>query len=150
MLSPNLTHLRIVLHILSACIWIGGQFTLAVVVPVLRKHTDRNATRAVAQQFQRVAWPAFAVLVITGIWNIAEIDVGDQSSADLVTLFVKLFVVAISGVGAAVHALALGPSIAHAADEAAERRRRARSGAAAGLGLLFAVVAAVLGVMLGR
>lgn len=150
MLSPNLTHVRIALHILSACIWIGGQLTLAAVVPVLRKHADRSATRAVAQQFQRIAWPAFAVLVITGIWNVAEIDVGEQSSAYLVTLFIKLFVVAISGAGAAIHALALGPAVSNAADEAAERRRRARSGAAAGIGLLFAVVAAVLGVMLSR
>src|SRR5581483_2434127 len=41
-----------------------------------------------------IAWPAFAVLVVTGLWNLGQTHVGDQSSAWIATLFAKLVVVA--------------------------------------------------------
>ena len=36
-----------------------------------------EATKAVARAFARVAWPAFAVVVLTGFWNLTEVDVAD-------------------------------------------------------------------------
>jgi hypothetical protein len=41
--------------------------------------------------------------VATGVWNLVAVEVGDASDEYLVTLFVKLAAVAVSGVGAAVH-----------------------------------------------
>jgi putative copper export protein len=94
--------IRLFLHVLAATIWVGGQLTLAGLVPVLRPFGP-EATRAAARRFNLVAWSAFLVLVVTGVWNLAAIHVGDASHDYLVTLFVKLVVVGLSAIGAALH-----------------------------------------------
>jgi putative copper export protein len=118
MLSPTLTTWRLALHVLAAAIWLGGQFALAGVVPSLRR-VSPDATKAAARAFARVAWPAFFVLVVTGIWNLAEVDITDTSTSYQVTVFVKVTLAIISGAAAAIHqvgrtklALALGGAIA--------------------------------------
>jgi putative copper export protein len=103
MLSPSLTTIRLFLHVFSASIWVGGQVALAGVVPTLRKVAP-EATKPVASAFARVAWPAFGVLVLTGMWNLAEINPGDRSTGYQITLFVKILLAAVSGMAAAVHA----------------------------------------------
>ena len=148
MFSVNSTQIRLFLHILGACVWLGGQIALAGVVPVLRRQASPEVVRAVARQFQRLAWPAFVLLLATGIWNLVEVHVGDQSSDYQVTLMVKLLWVALSGMGAGIHALMTGPSVSRAVSEADAQRRRAISGMTAGLGLLGALAAAFWGVQL--
>jgi putative copper export protein len=117
MLSPSLDTFRLFVHVLAASVWVGGQIVLGGLVPAVRSH-DRTALPLVARAFARVAWPAFAVAVLTGIWSLVEIDVADTSSAYQATLLVKILVVAVSGVAAAVHqigssklALALGGAL---------------------------------------
>lgn len=149
MLPVGADHVRLFLHIVAACVWIGGQIALAGLVPALRRvDAERTATRAVARQFQRLAWPAFAVLIATGIWNLVAVHAGDQSTEWLVTLFVKLLLVAVAGIGAGLHALLTGPAVSRATDPVELRRRQAISGAMAGVGLLAALGAAFLGVQL--
>ena len=72
MLPIDATDVRLFLHVLAATIWVGGQLTLAGLVPAMRK-LGPEATKTVARQFDRIAWPAFAVLLITGIWNLTEV-----------------------------------------------------------------------------
>ena len=103
MLSPTADTVRLFLHVLAASIWVGGQFALAGVVPALRR-VSPDATKVAARAFARVAWPAFAVLVVTGLWNIAEVDVTNTDSAYQVTLMVKITLAILSGVFAAIHA----------------------------------------------
>lgn len=117
MLSPTLVTLRLFLHVLAASVWVGGQIALAGVVPSLRRAAP-EATKVAARAFARVAWPAFAVVVLTGLWNLTEVDVTDTGTTYQVTLFVKLVLVFASGAAAAVHsvgrsklALALGGAI---------------------------------------
>jgi putative copper export protein len=95
-------HLRLFIHVLAATIWVGGQFTLAGLVPVLRPFGP-EATRAAARRFNVVAWSAFAVLVVTGVWNLLAVHVGDASNEYLTTLFVKLLAVGVTGAGALLH-----------------------------------------------
>ncbi len=102
MLPIEAADIRLFLHVLAAAIWVGGQLTLAGLVPVLRPFGP-EATRAAARRFNIVAWSAFLVLVITGVWNLTAIHVGDASSDYLTTLFVKLVVVGLSAAGAALH-----------------------------------------------
>jgi len=102
MLPVSLDTLRLFLHVLAATVWVGGQLTLAGLVPGLRA-LGPDAPRAVARRFNRIAWPAFAVLFVTGVWNLTETHVGDQSSAWIATLMAKLAVVALSGISAALH-----------------------------------------------
>jgi putative copper export protein len=103
-LSPSLTTLRLFLHVLAASVWVGGQIALAGVVPTVRK-VSPEATKAVARAFARVAWPAFAVAVLTGIWNLSEVHIADTGTTYQITLFVKLVLVFASGTAAALHSL---------------------------------------------
>jgi putative copper export protein len=102
MLSPTLATLRLFLHVTAATIWVGGQFALAGVVPALRKVAP-HATKPVAQAFARLAWPAFGVLVVTGMWNVMAIDIVDTSSAYQATVMAHIALAAGAGVFVAVH-----------------------------------------------
>lgn len=101
MLAVNLGTVRLFLHVLAATIWVGGQLTLAALVPVLRRQGP-DAPRLAARRFNLVAWPAFGVLIATGIWNIFAVM--PMSASYQRTLAVKLVVVAASGISAFLHA----------------------------------------------
>jgi len=104
-LPVTLDAVRLFLHILAATVWVGGQLVLAALVPVLRQVAPEGPGAA-ARAFNRVAWPAFGVLIVTGVWNVlAE---GDRGSAYRTTLIVKLILVAASGLTAFLHARARG------------------------------------------
>jgi len=103
-LSVSWDTIRLFLHVLAATIWVGGQITLAALVPVLRR-LGAEIPRAAASRFNLIAWPAFGVLVLTGVWNIVAVR-SQISGAYETTLVVKLIVVAISGITAALHARA--------------------------------------------
>jgi len=92
---------RLSLHVLAATVWVGGQFTLAGLLPVLRTGDPELPKRA-AQAFNKIAWPAFGVLVLTGFWNIAATD-DDPSNAHATVLTLKLLAVAASGLTAWAH-----------------------------------------------
>ena len=84
----------------------GGQVTLAALVPALRRF-GAEVPRAAARRFNQVAWIAFVVLIVTGIWNVAAVSSEISHSASYRdTLIVKLVVVSISGITAALHARA--------------------------------------------
>jgi putative copper export protein len=104
LLSVSWDTIRLFLHVLAATVWVGGQLTLAAVVPVLRR-LGADVPRAAARRFNQVAWPAFAVLVATGSWNVFAVRAHVHGSYQI-TLIVKLAVVAVSGVTAALHARA--------------------------------------------
>ena len=104
MLAVSWDTVRLFLHVLAATVWVGGQLTLAVLAPVLRR-LGADIPRAAARRFNQVAWPAFAVLIATGVWNIAAVRSQITGSYEA-TLVAKLIVVAISGLTAALHARA--------------------------------------------
>ena len=122
---------RIFLHVLAATVWVGGQLTLGALVPALRAASP-DAPRAAALAFNRVAWPAFGVLVLTGIWNVAA-QPSDTTDGYDATLGIKMLVVLASGVTAYLHTRAATP--------------KAR-GLYGGLTALTALAALFLGVLL--
>lgn len=132
MLSVHEATIRLFLHVAAAAVWVGGQLVLAGLLPALRR-LGPETTRAVARQFERLAWPAYAVLLATGVWNLVAVDVADTTTEYQATLAVKLGFVAVTGIGAAVHR------------RSTSRVVLAVGGAAAGLG---ALVALFLGVQL--
>jgi putative copper export protein len=99
--------IRVSIHVLAATIWVGGQFTLAGLVPTARK-IGSDAPKMLANAFARLMWPAFAVLLITGIWNISATQKGQPSSWKVV-LVIKVLVVVASGLAAWLHTLAKTP-----------------------------------------
>jgi putative copper export protein len=122
--------IRLFLHVLAATVWVGGQLTLAALVPALRS-AGQEVPRRAARAFNRIAWPAFAVLLLTGIWNIAA-ESDHNHGRYRTTLSIKLVVVAISGITAAAHA------------RARDRKSMAVFGALTGLSALLALFLGVL------
>src|SRR5574338_1468824 len=102
MVPFDLQLVRLILHVFAATIWVGGQFVLAALVPTARQLGD-DAPAKVARAFNRIAWPAYGVLIATGIWNLFEVDFGDRSTQYQVVLLFKLLAVAVTGIGAFVH-----------------------------------------------
>ena len=129
MLALTTADVRIFLHVLAATIWVGGQITLGALVPALRGY--EGVTKVAANRYNLVAWPAFAVLVLSGAWNISAGDMGDAAQR---TLEVKLVFVLLSGVAAFLHT-----------------RAKSKAGLAVwgALGMVGALAALFFGVQLG-
>ncbi|MFQ5558347.1 MAG: CopD family protein [Acidimicrobiales bacterium] len=132
MVDLDLDSIRISLHVLAVSVWIGGQVVMAALVPVLRAAGPDVPSRG-ARRFARVAWPFFALAVVSGVWNLFEVDVTDRDTSYQAALAIKLLAVGVSGGAAAVHSLTDSP------------RLRAVTG---GLGLTAALAALFLGVVL--
>jgi putative copper export protein len=104
MLAVGWDTIRVFLHVLAATVWVGGQITLAALVPVLRR-LGTEIPRLAARRFNQIAWPAFAVLILTGVWNVVAVR-SQLTGRFATTLAVKLALVAVSGITAALHARA--------------------------------------------
>jgi putative copper export protein len=102
MISPTIDSIRIFLHILAVAVWVGGQIVLAGIVPPLRRSSPQSMS-VIAQSFARIAWPAMVIIVFTGMWSLGNINVGDQSSAYLGTLGIKMLLVGLAIVATIVH-----------------------------------------------
>ena len=100
-LAPAVDGIRLTLHVLAASVWVGGQITLAGLVPTARK-LGPDAGQRLARAFSRLSWPAFAVLIATGIWNVVAVRAGQPHSWQVV-LGVKIAVVALAGIAAWLH-----------------------------------------------
>ena len=100
-LAPAVDGVRLSLHVLAATVWVGGQLTVAGLLPTLRRMGE-DATRRVANAFARLTWPAFALLIATGIWNVTSTG-GGQPGSWQVVLDLKIVVVILAGVAAWLH-----------------------------------------------
>ena len=131
-LSDALGGVRLILHVLAATVWVGGQFTVAGLLPTVRTFGE-EAPKKVARALGRLLWPAYAVLVVTGFWNIGALSVSQAGTAWKAVLYVKILVVVLAGVGVYLH------------QRATTRRGLAVWGA---VGALASVAALCLGVFL--
>ena len=102
MISPTLDSLRIFLHLMGVAVWIGGQIVLAGIVPSLRSVAP-DAMKTVAQGFARIAWPAFILVVFTGMWSLGSVDMSNESSQYMVTFAVKMLLVGIAVIATLIH-----------------------------------------------
>ena len=128
MLTIDLDVVVLTLHVLAATIWVGGQIVLLALVGPLRRTAPAGIASA-ARAYAWVAWPAFAVLVLTGGAMLAE--AGNETAAWKMTLMVKMAFVLLSGLGAALHTLLKNPAL---------------KGISAGVGLVSALAVVLLGV----
>jgi len=105
-ITPFWDAVRLSLHVLAATVWVGGQLVLAALVPTLRA-VGSDVPRVAARRFNQVAWPAFGVLVATGVWNIVAVERSDDPTSGYhAVLYVKVAVVVLSGATAYLHARA--------------------------------------------
>src|SRR5665213_2347033 len=120
---------RLSLHVLGACVWVGGQLVLAGLVVTLRG-ISYDAPGKVARAFARFTWPAYGLLIVTGIWNV--VAMGSCATTNWHVVFgVKMFCVIVAGLGAFLHTKVASP--------------RAK-GVYAGVGMIGTIAALVLGV----
>jgi putative copper export protein len=107
-LAPAIDGIRLSLHVLAASVWVGGQITVAGLVPTARQ-LGEEGPRRVARAFSRLSWPAYAVLLATGVWNVAAVHAG-QPHAWNVLLAVKIIIALLAGLAAWLHGRAGGRS----------------------------------------
>ena len=87
-------------HLLAAAVWTGGIFTLAALVPALRKAgADRPMLQAAARQFARISWVAMAVAIGTGVAQVILLRLPWTYGR----LHIKLGVVALAVVVTGIH-----------------------------------------------
>lgn len=131
-LANSVTIVRLSLHVLAASVWVGGQFVLAGLLPTVRGLGD-TAPRQVANAFAKLSWPAFWVLVATGLWNYGAVSPSHATYSWKVVFIVKMVCVVLAGVGTVVHSRAKAPKT---------------KGIYAGIASLASLAALVLGVAL--
>ena len=102
MLAPALDTVRLTLHVLAATVWVGGQIVMMGLVGPART-LGGEAPRTLARAFARMAWPAYVVLLLTGIWNVSSFTWSSQSSAWKAVLMAKIVVVLLAGLGSFLH-----------------------------------------------
>jgi putative copper export protein len=102
MIQPTLNSIRTYLHILTVCVWLGGQIVLAGVVPKLRKSNPEALTN-IAKGYAAIAWPAMILIVFTGAWGLTEVDVANNSSEYMVTFGIKMLLVAMAVIATLIH-----------------------------------------------
>ncbi len=128
-LAPAVDGIRLSLHVLAASVWVGGQITVAGLVPTARNLSE-DAPRRVARAFSRLSWPAYVLLIATGVWNVAAVHAGQPHAWD-VLLDVKILVALLAGLAAWLHS------------RAGDRAALAVWGAIAGVSSIAAVVIGV-------
>ncbi len=101
-LASGLDAFRLILHVLAAAVWAGGQLTVAGLLPTIRTFGE-DAPKKVGRALARMLWPAYALLVITGFWNISTFDLKNAPTAWNVVLGIKIAVVALAGVAVFLH-----------------------------------------------
>ena len=134
MIQPTLNSLRTYLHILAVCVWLGGQVVLAGVVPKLRR-TNPDALSNIAKGYAAIAWPAMVLIVFTGAWGLAEMDVANNSSEYMVTFGIKMFLVAMAVIATLIHS---------------NGTSKLAKGLGGAIGLLATLLAAYCGVLLAH
>jgi len=108
-------------HVLGACIWVGGTFALGVAATTLARsaapadpHVADQAS-AVARALGWVMWPALAVTILTGGVNLTwYLPSGDwMATPQGHWLMAKFLVIAIVLITAGSHSFVIGPRIRH-------------------------------------
>ncbi len=102
MLAPALDTVRLTLHVLAATVWVGGQIVMTGLVGPARQ-LGGDAPKALARAFARMAWPAYLLLIVTGIWNVTAVHYSSQDSAWKAVLMAKIVVVLVAGAAVGLH-----------------------------------------------
>jgi len=112
----------VLVHVLSAMVWLGGMFFLSLVLfPALKKfepgekHTQLISITA--NRFRKISWIAIAILIITGIFNVLNFGISHEMivSGDFYTshlgkmLTLKVSLVIVMIILSASHDFILGP-----------------------------------------
>jgi len=112
----------VLVHVISAMVWLGGMFFLSLVLfPALKKfEPGEKRTRVIsltANRFRKVSWIAIFILLVTGIFNVLNLGIttetifsgGFLSSQLGKILSIKVSLVLVMIILSASHDFILGP-----------------------------------------
>ena len=163
-MSP-LHHFTVLVHVLSAVVWLGGMIAFALLAPVMRDIRDDSIRQKLfhdlGRRFRTIGWICAGLLLVTGMvqlrlsgwWGMDVLgSEGFWQTALGGTLFGKLASVTVMVVVQLVHDFWLGPkagAVEAGTDLARSLRRRAallaRTNAFVGLVLLYFAVSLARG-----
>lgn len=164
---PTIYFISVLIHILSAIVWVGGMFFLILIlIPVLRnpeyKSIFSTLFRRIGIRYRLIGWISLVLLIITGTINLAYRGYGlsDLQSGVIFQgtfghiLLQKLIIVALILIVSLIHDFWLGPrtSALIGKDPASLEAKRYRT-LASWLGrvnFLMALIVVALAVMLVR
>lgn len=73
-------YLVLCLHLIGACIWVGGHLVLATrVLPRALREKKASIIRAFEEPYEQIGMPALVVQIITGLW-LAHRVLGDSAA----------------------------------------------------------------------
>jgi uncharacterized membrane protein len=104
----------VIVHLLAACIWVGGSVALIVAgvpsIRILEGEPRGRAMREIGRRWRLLGYPALAVLAITGV-PLAVDDYDEGRSPFQTVLWVKVALAAALVVVSYVHNFVLGPRL---------------------------------------
>lgn len=153
------------LHILAVTVWVGPQFMMFMVaVPAIRtiedQQTRARVMRTIVTRFGWMAWAAMAVIILSGISNIFQVqdidpnvDIGSTDIRWFHWFSGKMVLVAMMLVLTAVHTFVIGPkqlalNERDDVDKADIARLRRASMLISGGALLLSIVVILFGMIL--
>lgn len=151
--------LSVYLHVFCAIVWIGGiAFLVFVVVPWLRSGNEAvggKLLRDTGLRFRAIAWACFAVLVVTGSFNLwmRGVTLGSFGDPDwLHSSFGKTVLAKLTLFGAVlttslVHDFVVGPRATRALGDPRLRKQASRLGR---LNAVFALMILAAAIMIVR
>lgn len=158
--------LSVWVHILAATVWIGGMlFLVLVVVPWLRKGSRADAAvvlRETGERFRSVGWACFALLLVTGTFNlwfrgVRLVDLGQVEwllSPLGKTVVVKLGAFVLVLAVSTIHDFYVGPratkTIAEDPSSAMARVQRRRASVFGRINVLLGLILVAAGIVLVR
>ncbi|WP_220399696.1 CopD family protein [Filimonas effusa] len=70
-------HLLLILHLISAAIWVGGHLCLAVgILPGALKKKDYTLITQFEKRYEPIGMSSLVVLVVTGMWMALQFGIG--------------------------------------------------------------------------
>ena len=129
----GLDNTRNLLHLIGVIVWVGGLILMGALMPVVKQLGPEVAPK-LARQFSRVAWPAFYLAILTGLWNLGS-DWADSDNSWRIVISIKLLLVAITGLTAWYHLKATD---------------RVKIIVSAAITLVLSIVLVILGIGLGN
>lgn len=112
--------LVLAVHLVGASVWVGGSLLLGVVAAAIGASRDPARAALVAEvgrRLARVMWPALAIAVLTGFYNLTWFLPPGATLASQPVLAAKFVTVGVVIAAAGLHTFVLGPRL---------RRRRER------------------------
>lgn len=144
------------LHVLAACVWVGGTIALVFIsVPYARTlegEARARALRALGSGWRPLGWGAMAILVATGVILAGEDGVfsGEARPAFDAVLGVKVGLVGLLVCGAYLHDFVLGPRLARQIREGRPQSGRRPLVLVGWLNLALTIVIPILGTVLAH